>query len=554
MFNRKSKSKTALLLVVIMLSILFLPVLNAYAITSQDLYDEMHLPHEGIPHGVPNDYSWHLDPDYYDLVFPTTVYPPVSSLPHTWDHIVPWGAVYEAEEGNPAMNTRVQIKDIQGFYLSYAENQWHKLAYELAPVGGFYPEDFVGDAPQGEIRTESDGSISVIPGGGRTFHFFTSFRTAVNNPDDIKAIYSTFQSKLALDDPNGTDDRSSARFVADAGIDLWYDGGVGFDNFLTNTGLALSRFRYVTSNYQNFSAYSARAGVDITTVPAPPVIISNQTPPPTPPPGAYFEDFNDNLAQNWTLPTGISVSGNILHTDDWGIDPFATYDGEIFEAPYTYKINVKTGAGGYGNRTKIVFNAADSNNYYALDLGGGESPPIYLNKVIGGVESTIATSMEHTRINIGTYTTFEITYISGGYITAKATQNGTTTTLFDNVFDGSRTSGKIGVSVRASVTQFDNVLVFEPIPAPTPPIPEIFQNNVVVGSSGTGTAEISNPSSGYTLDPDFATHFSSYFNQQFSSQPQPLAVVTPSSVTAGNKSVSQHGFAKATLCRHRFDF
>ncbi|WP_162463317.1 CBM35 domain-containing protein [Paenibacillus psychroresistens] len=84
-----------------------------------------------------------------------------------------------------------------------------------------------------------------------------------------------------------------------------------------------------------------------------------------------------------------------------------------------------------------------------------------------------------------------------------------------------------------------------PTPTPTPTIPPLFQNNVVSGVTGTGTAEISNPAGGYTLNPNFALAFTSYFDQQFSAQPLPQAVVTPSSVTAGNKSVSQNSSTMA---------
>ncbi|WP_171631398.1 carbohydrate binding domain-containing protein [Paenibacillus plantarum] len=80
---------------------------------------------------------------------------------------------------------------------------------------------------------------------------------------------------------------------------------------------------------------------------------------------------------------------------------------------------------------------------------------------------------------------------------------------------------------------------------PTPSVLANFQNNVVYGSLGTGNAEISNPASGYTMNPNFADDFSSYFNQQFNAQPLPLDIVTPGSVVAGNKSISQNSSSVA---------
>ncbi|GBF77206.1 hypothetical protein PA598K_05741 [Paenibacillus sp. 598K] len=430
--------------------------LHAYAVTNQNLYDEMHEPHESYAHGLPPEWDWAQGPTYKDLAFPTTTYTPISPNPHTWDAVVPWGAVYEAAEGSSSVNTRVAVKDLQSYYLSYDDNQWHELVFQTAPDGAYFTETLDSTTQTPAPRIEADGSLSVVPGNGKLYHFWPDLRTQVTDPADVKAIYTSYQAKLVKDNPAGVDDRASANFLAHASTDIWYSTSAPYDNLQTNGDLGIGRFRYVTNDYQYFSAYSARSGVNILTVPAPP------TGDPTPTPG-YTEDFNDDLAQNWTLPAGISVSGGHLHTDSWSIHPFSTYDGATFSGTYTYEIDVKTIAGSDGNRTKILFNAADSANYYALDLGGGSSPNIYLKKVIGGTESTIATSSAHTSImDTGAYTTIAIAYASGGNISVTAAKGGTTTTLFSNVNDTSRTSGKIGVTVAASVTQFDNVTVTLP--------------------------------------------------------------------------------------------
>lgn len=442
---------------------LILPASNAAALTNGELYDEMRLPHDGYPHGVPHDYSWYGGPGYRDLAFPTTVYEPVSAEPHTWNAYVPWGQVFEAEEGSSANNTRVQIKDIQAYYLSAADNRWHRTFFEPAPVGGFYREDFAGDeAIAGSVRNEADGGISVIPGAGRVFHFFPGTRAVVDNPDDVLAIYGTYQARLVPDDPFKPDDRGSARFVANAGIDLWYDGGVGWDNFKTNGDTGISRFRYVTNDFQFFSAYSAKPGFDITAAPPPPAESSPPPPPSFVPPGAYVEDFDDGLAQSWSLPEGMSVGGGNLHSDRWDVAPVALYAGRTFKGNYTYKIDVKTGAGDNGNRSKVLFNAVDQNNYYALDIGGGPTPYIYIRKTVKGRIMTIASTKTRVPIAAGAPATFEITYETGGYISVKATLRGKTVTMFDKVRDETFSSGKIGVAVRASVTQFDNIVAYAP--------------------------------------------------------------------------------------------
>ncbi|GGD79905.1 carbohydrate binding domain-containing protein [Paenibacillus nasutitermitis] len=69
--------------------------------------------------------------------------------------------------------------------------------------------------------------------------------------------------------------------------------------------------------------------------------------------------------------------------------------------------------------------------------------------------------------------------------------------------------------------------------------PGLFQNKIVQGTSGTGTAEISAPASDYTQTPDFASRYTHYFDQQFSDQPLQLAVTAPGIVASGDYTVSQ---------------
>jgi len=71
------------------------------------IIDDSTLPHEGLPHGVPNSYLWATGPVSHS-----------ESIPPEYHAMVAWGQVYEDVCGNPASNTRVQIRDIQAYRLS----------------------------------------------------------------------------------------------------------------------------------------------------------------------------------------------------------------------------------------------------------------------------------------------------------------------------------------------------------------------------------------------------------------------------------------------------
>ena len=71
-----------------------------------------------------------------------------------------------------------------------------------------------------DVRTESDGTISVKVGGGYMFHLFPS-RRASFDPTDIGGWIAIFEGRLILDDPARPDDRSTAQLLAAAGADYW---------------------------------------------------------------------------------------------------------------------------------------------------------------------------------------------------------------------------------------------------------------------------------------------------------------------------------------------
>lgn len=551
------------------------------------LYDDMHLTHEGKPHGVPESFEWFNGPMYRDMLFPTTVYEPVSKDPHQWNNLTAWGQVYEAREGTKSVNTRVQLKNMDLYYLSKKDNTWHQLQYQKAPTGGAYAEDFAADNNvQADIRFEADGSISVIPGGGRNFHFFPNGRAQVD-PTDVVAICASVNARLVKDKADGPDDRDKARFVMDVGSDLWYDAAVEWDNFKTNTDSGLARFRYVTDDWQLFTTYSIVKGMDILKCPPPPLtLITNKyeaekavrekgiitaqyhnnfsgtgyssrftkvgagisfsidadvkgdydialrygnasgktrtisiyvngvkikqtslgslsnwskwgekietvalekgkntvsykvdkgdsgyvnldcvtvemkpKAPEKTSDALYFNNFDDDTAKDWLLPTGISVSDKTLHSDAWDANPVAVYNGVTLTGSYKYTLDIITYAGSGDNRIQPVFNYKDDSNYYFLDLGAGNAPEIYLKKLIDGQESIIATSQSHFSIVGPLWSTLSIEYQEGGLMTVTASQPGNNEVLFSKVKDTDITSGKIGVTVKWCVAAFDNITI-----------------------------------------------------------------------------------------------
>lgn len=198
---------------------------------------------EGLPHGVPLSYEWRNTPVLI-----------MGNNSSGWKAITAWGAIYEDSKGNPATNTRVNIREMRLYLLRKASQKWVLLQDTSTPIGAAYREDFAGDINQvADIRREPDGTISVTAGRGYNFHFFPASRASLDCAD-IGGIVMVLQARLITGDPTKPDDRRSARYLCSGGADYYpaitgsWPGNASF-----NPGVAIGKFKYVRNEWRSFA-------------------------------------------------------------------------------------------------------------------------------------------------------------------------------------------------------------------------------------------------------------------------------------------------------------
>ncbi|MBW4603010.1 MAG: hypothetical protein KME29_26485 [Calothrix sp. FI2-JRJ7] len=207
------------------------------------IISDMKPPHDAAPRGVPKHYSWAKGPELG-----------MGNNPKNFKAMIAWGQLYEAEQGNPAKNTRVQIRNVKSYILSKRDRKWRLLKSSVGVDGAAYREDFAGDANKSpDVRTEKDGSVSTKAGGGYNYHFWSKNGRSTINPNDIAGIFTTCQARLVIDNAKKPDDRSRAKYVLNMGGDYWLDLAAPWDNFKTNGGIGMGRFKYVKTNWQAFN-------------------------------------------------------------------------------------------------------------------------------------------------------------------------------------------------------------------------------------------------------------------------------------------------------------
>lgn len=211
--------------------------------TLQTVIDDMSLPHDAKMHGVPDSYSWSTGPEIG-----------AGNDPKGFKAITAWGQLYEAATGNPASNSRVQLRDMKTFVLSKRDGRWREVQNQVRVEGAAYVEDFSGDRNKpADIRTEPSGGISVTAGGGYNFHFWPSGGRGTIDPGDIAGVFTTLRGRLVLNDDAKPDDRAKAKYLLGMGADYWLDQTAVWDNFKTNGGVGAGRMKFVKVAWQSFN-------------------------------------------------------------------------------------------------------------------------------------------------------------------------------------------------------------------------------------------------------------------------------------------------------------
>jgi hypothetical protein len=213
-------------------------------------------------------------------------YPKTYAKPEGWTTAGPWGVIMADTDhpnganppvpwrvagpytGNRAPNTRVQVRDMQLWWL-LSNGQWVRGSYTPAPGGYMYHSSWAGEQTTSENAFRDESSN----GGGRSaryvnmnapdsssyqfnewhWHFFGPRATV---PSGYVGFATAYFVRKILNDPNGPDDRVNARLLADTAGDWWITANAQWDNFKTNWPMGFNRFKYLTNDWQMISFHS----------------------------------------------------------------------------------------------------------------------------------------------------------------------------------------------------------------------------------------------------------------------------------------------------------
>lgn len=212
----------------------------------QEIYGDMTLCHDALPHGVPEKFGWQKCPRVG-----------MGNNPGEFEALMPWGQVYVCQEGNEASNTRVELRNLETWYLSRKDGRWHRLSYDFTVDGAAYVEDFVDDISiPADDREEKSGTRSIRTVEGYNYHFWSPTGRVSIDPQDIDGVFSTCQARLILHDQALPDDRDQATYMLSVGADYWKALDSQWDQWKTNGDIGIGRFKFISSEWKAFNMHT----------------------------------------------------------------------------------------------------------------------------------------------------------------------------------------------------------------------------------------------------------------------------------------------------------
>jgi hypothetical protein len=211
-----------------------------------DLENDMFLPHEGHPAGVPYSYNWRYRPRLgYGI-----------NIPENWNAIIAWGQVY-ADQNLPKPDenfplVRVHIKDLQ-LYVYQNDGTWKILQDVQNPNGALYTEDFKDNVNKpAKIKYEKEGGISVQAGSGYNFHFYPDRKETVDR-NNIAGIFVVCKARLI-----GTENHDILpKYLISIGGDYWRNLTAEWkSDWSNNNDIGIGRFKYITPEWQYFTMHT----------------------------------------------------------------------------------------------------------------------------------------------------------------------------------------------------------------------------------------------------------------------------------------------------------
>ena len=209
-------------------------------------FDDMILPHEGLPAGVPDSYDWAKYPRAGKWNNPDS----------TFHAIIGWGQIFRVKNKKLDDECELSIRGLRTFILSKATNQWFKIEDDIVN-GSLYRADYANNENSQKNYSINDEIISVKVPNGSVFHFWPESGRSKIDPTDIGAVLVIIQAKSIVKDHSLNQCMNEKTYLLGAGADYWIDKVTPWAQYTTNQDVVIGRLKLITNQWHWFGATTA---------------------------------------------------------------------------------------------------------------------------------------------------------------------------------------------------------------------------------------------------------------------------------------------------------
>lgn len=225
---------------------------EAHATESSDelrnlLLQDMQVPHEFPPSGVPENWSW----SYGGRVG-------LGNNPGSFRALIPWGQIYKVRGSHIPEGTQVEIRHMLACVLPKEESpRWRVLYRAEGVTGRAFVEDYKDDQSRETSILQMEGVTRMLFMDGYNLHFWPVGGRIDIDPSNIQGLYVLMQARWV----SGAGDASPPPLMFSAGADYWLNKTAEWDHYKTNSDMAIGRFRMLGVDWRTFTASTVGADV-----------------------------------------------------------------------------------------------------------------------------------------------------------------------------------------------------------------------------------------------------------------------------------------------------
>jgi hypothetical protein len=203
--------------------------------------NEMKRPHEAKPYGVPDSYSWQAQPRIEAG----------NQRPHGFRAVTAWGQIFRAGGAAPVSHS-VSLRNLR-MYVVLPSGKLQLIQTSSSLDGAQFNPDYRGNANTvAKIIRDADEKTTVMTDPFSAFHFWPSSGRVDFEFDTVRGIVVAIEAKINTDEGQSAE-KVNHSLILSVGADYWLSLDSPWDNYRTNIGVGIGRFRYIGTDWECFT-------------------------------------------------------------------------------------------------------------------------------------------------------------------------------------------------------------------------------------------------------------------------------------------------------------